>query len=72
MMLRQCPFCGGDAHVVCHVGRNVTYVQCSDCGCRTPDAYTSTRKQCKSVFSISANNVDAAREAIAKIWNERV
>lgn len=72
MMLRQCPFCGGDAHIVYLVGRNVTYVECSNCGCRTPDAYISTRKQCRTVFSMAANSADEAREAIAKIWNERV
>lgn len=35
--LKTCPFCGGEA-VLCK-GNEISYVQCTKCGCRTDTYY---------------------------------
>lgn len=60
--LMPCPFCGGEARLKKHQKLQQTwYVQCNDCGIRTPNSTQAAYESWK-----------AAMEAPVNQWNRRV
>ena len=60
-MIKPCPFCGGQARLKKHYKLKQTwYVQCHDCGIRTPNSTHAPYQ-----------NLTEARDYPVKLWNRR-
>jgi Lar family restriction alleviation protein len=61
-LLKPCPFCGGQARLKMHYKvKNSWYVQCNDCGVRTPYSTQAAYEPWTR-----------ARDYPVKLWNGRV
>ncbi len=60
--LKPCPFCGGEARLRKHQRLNQTwYVQCNQCGIRTPNSVQAAYESWKTTMNYPV-----------QLWNRRI